>query len=234
MRIDILSILPQLLESPFSDSIMKRAQDKGCVEIHLHDIRKYSLDKHHKVDDYQYGGGAGMVMSIEPIARLIENNLNKKITVIRKNTKDVRSYRLDSSKLIKIGFKPKYKVIDAIKEIKEAYNSKIINNKNDRVVESKKIKIDPDIKTKIEVLVTNSKIFKSLKCFGNFIVQYNIWKIGNKKLEKKINEHAKNAKNNCHPFKLIIVFERNNWLVIMAAFSTIVVLHSNQKHGQTT
>lgn len=72
MRIDILSILPQLLESPFSDSIMKRAQDKGCVEIHLHDIRKYSLDKHHKVDDYQYGGGAGMVMSIEPIARLIE------------------------------------------------------------------------------------------------------------------------------------------------------------------
>jgi len=72
MRIDILSILPQLLESPFSDSIMKRAQEKGCVEIHLHDIRKYSLDKHHKVDDYQYGGGAGMVMSIEPIARLIE------------------------------------------------------------------------------------------------------------------------------------------------------------------
>ena len=72
MRIDILSILPKLLESPFSDSIMKRAQEKGCVEIHLHDIREYSLDKHHKVDDYQYGGGAGMVMSIEPIARLIE------------------------------------------------------------------------------------------------------------------------------------------------------------------
>tara|TARA_Y100001933_G_C18932219_1_gene535834 strand:- start:259 stop:933 length:675 start_codon:yes stop_codon:yes gene_type:complete len=72
MRIDILTILPKLLESPFSDSIMKRAQENGCVEIHLHDIRKYSLDKHHKVDDYQYGGGAGMVMSIEPIARLIE------------------------------------------------------------------------------------------------------------------------------------------------------------------
>ena len=53
MRIDILSILPKLLESPFSDSIMKRAQEKGCVEIHLHDIREYSLDKHHKVDDYQ-------------------------------------------------------------------------------------------------------------------------------------------------------------------------------------
>ena len=72
MRIDILSILPQLIESPLSDSIMQRAQDKGCIEIHLHDIRKYSLDKHHRVDDYQYGGGAGMVMSIEPIANLID------------------------------------------------------------------------------------------------------------------------------------------------------------------
>ncbi len=68
-------------------------------------------------------------LKIESIAKLIENNLNKKITVIRKKTKDVRSYRLDSSKLIKIGFKPKFKVIDAIKEITEAYNSKIINNK---------------------------------------------------------------------------------------------------------
>ena len=72
MRIDILSILPQLIESPLSDSIMQRAQDKGCIEIHLHDIRKYSLDKHHRVDDYQYGGGAGMVMSVEPIANLID------------------------------------------------------------------------------------------------------------------------------------------------------------------
>jgi len=51
---------------------MQRAQDKGCIEIHLHDIRKYSLDKHHRVDDYQYGGGAGMVMSVEPIANLID------------------------------------------------------------------------------------------------------------------------------------------------------------------
>ena len=72
MRIDILSILPKLIESPLSDSIMQRAQDKGCIEIHLHDIRKYSLDKHHRVDDYQYGGGAGMVMSVEPIANLID------------------------------------------------------------------------------------------------------------------------------------------------------------------
>lgn len=72
MRIDILTILPSLLESPFSDSIMKRAQSKGHVEILVHDIRLYSNNKHNKVDDYQYGGGAGMVMSIEPIASLIE------------------------------------------------------------------------------------------------------------------------------------------------------------------
>src|SRR5574343_298350 len=72
MRIDILTVLPQLLESPFSASIMQRAQDKGHVEIHVHNIRDYSTNKHKNVDDYQYGGGAGMVMTIEPIARLIE------------------------------------------------------------------------------------------------------------------------------------------------------------------
>ena len=72
MRIDILTILPALLEGPFSASIMKRAQDKGLVEIHIHNIRDYSTSKHKNVDDYQYGGGAGMVMSIEPIAAVIE------------------------------------------------------------------------------------------------------------------------------------------------------------------
>ncbi len=72
MRIDILTILPALLQGPFSDSIMKRAQEKGLVEINLHNIRDYSTSKHKNVDDYQYGGGAGMVMSIEPIAILIE------------------------------------------------------------------------------------------------------------------------------------------------------------------
>ena len=72
MRIDILTVLPQLLESPFSASIMQRAQDKGHVEIHIHNIRDYSTNKHKNVDDYQYGGGAGMVMSIEPIAAAIE------------------------------------------------------------------------------------------------------------------------------------------------------------------
>lgn len=72
MRIDILTILPDLLTSPFSDSIMKRAQTKGHLELVIHNIRDYSTDKHNKVDDYQYGGGAGMVMSIEPISILIE------------------------------------------------------------------------------------------------------------------------------------------------------------------
>ena len=71
MRIDILTLLPQLLESPFSDSILKRAQDKGCVEIHVHNIRNYSTHRQKSVDDYQYGGGAGMVMTIQPIADCI-------------------------------------------------------------------------------------------------------------------------------------------------------------------
>ncbi len=72
MRIDILSVVPQLLDSPFSASIMQRAQEKGHVEIHVHNIRDYSTQKHKNVDDYQYGGGAGMVMSIEPIVALID------------------------------------------------------------------------------------------------------------------------------------------------------------------
>ncbi|MEY3424855.1 MAG: hypothetical protein RL679_213 [Bacteroidota bacterium] len=72
MRIDILTVLPQLLESPFSASIMQRAQDKDHVEIRVHNIRDYATNKHKNVDDYQYGGGAGMVMSIEPIAAVIE------------------------------------------------------------------------------------------------------------------------------------------------------------------
>ncbi len=67
MRIDILTILPKLLEGPFSDSILARAQQKGLVEVHVHDIRSYSTNKHKKVDDYAFGGSAGMVMTIQPI-----------------------------------------------------------------------------------------------------------------------------------------------------------------------
>jgi tRNA (guanine37-N1)-methyltransferase len=73
MRIDILTILPELLEGPFSHSILKRAEQKGLASIHLHNIREYSLDKHRSVDDYPYGGGAGMVMMVEPIVRCIEH-----------------------------------------------------------------------------------------------------------------------------------------------------------------
>ena len=72
MRIDILSVVPELLRSPFEASILKRAQDAKCVEIHLHNIRDYSTNKYKQVDDYPYGGGAGMVIMIEPIAKCIE------------------------------------------------------------------------------------------------------------------------------------------------------------------
>ncbi|RLD23698.1 MAG: tRNA (guanosine(37)-N1)-methyltransferase TrmD [Bacteroidetes bacterium] len=72
MRIDIITILPRLLESPFDDSILKRAQDKGLVEIVVHNLRDYSTSKQKQVDDYAFGGGAGMVMMIEPIDRCLE------------------------------------------------------------------------------------------------------------------------------------------------------------------
>lgn len=73
MRIDILTLFPQMFNGPFTESIIKRALNKGLVEIKIHNIRDYSTDKHHRVDDYAFGGGAGMVMMIEPIHRLIES-----------------------------------------------------------------------------------------------------------------------------------------------------------------
>ncbi|OIP00007.1 MAG: tRNA (guanosine(37)-N1)-methyltransferase TrmD [Bacteroidetes bacterium CG2_30_32_10] len=72
MRIDILTIFPEMFESPFGHSIVKRAQNKGIVEIFIHNIRDYSTTKNKNVDDYAFGGGAGMVMMIEPIALCIE------------------------------------------------------------------------------------------------------------------------------------------------------------------
>jgi tRNA (guanine37-N1)-methyltransferase len=71
MRFDIISCQPDLLESPFSHSILKRAQQKGLVEVHVHDLRKYAINKHGQIDDYAFGGGAGMVMMIEPIDKII-------------------------------------------------------------------------------------------------------------------------------------------------------------------
>jgi tRNA (guanine37-N1)-methyltransferase len=71
MRIDIITVLPELLASPFEASILKRAIDKGLVEVHFHNLRKYSIGAYKQVDDYQFGGGAGMVLMIEPIDKYI-------------------------------------------------------------------------------------------------------------------------------------------------------------------
>ncbi len=70
---DVLTILPKLLEGPFSDSILKRAQEKGICQIHIHNIRQFSKDKHQSVDDYAFGGSAGMVMTLQPIVDCIES-----------------------------------------------------------------------------------------------------------------------------------------------------------------
>lgn len=73
MRIDIISVVPELLESPFGVSIIKRAIEKGLAEIHLHNLRDYSTNSYRQIDDYQFGGGAGMVMMIEPIDKCISS-----------------------------------------------------------------------------------------------------------------------------------------------------------------
>jgi len=72
MHIDIISVVPNLLDSPLSHSIMQRAKDKGLLSVAVHDLREYGLGKHRSVDDYQFGGGAGMVMRCEPLAALID------------------------------------------------------------------------------------------------------------------------------------------------------------------
>jgi tRNA (guanine37-N1)-methyltransferase len=76
MRIDIITVLPDLIRSPFEASILKRAEQKGKAKVVLHDLRKYGFGKHSQVDDYQFGGGAGMVLMIEPILNCI-NELKK-------------------------------------------------------------------------------------------------------------------------------------------------------------
>ena len=72
MRIDIISVIPELLHSPFDHSIVKRAREKGLLEIHLHDLKEFGKGNYRQVDDYPYGGGAGMVLMIEPVFRCIE------------------------------------------------------------------------------------------------------------------------------------------------------------------
>ncbi len=78
MRIDIISVLPELLESPFQHSILKRAQQKGLLRIEVHDLRAYGKGKHQQIDDYQYGGGAGMVMMPEPIAECMDQLMDQR------------------------------------------------------------------------------------------------------------------------------------------------------------
>lgn len=72
MKIDIISVVPDLLESPFNHSIMKRAKEKGLLTVNLYNLRKWAINKHMQVDDYQFGGGAGMVMMPEPLANAID------------------------------------------------------------------------------------------------------------------------------------------------------------------
>ncbi|CAM1357242.1 tRNA (guanosine(37)-N1)-methyltransferase TrmD [Tenacibaculum ascidiaceicola] len=72
MRIDIITVEPDLIKSPFENSMMKRAIDKGLAEVHFHNLREYGFGNYRQIDDYQFGGGAGMVLMIEPIAKCIE------------------------------------------------------------------------------------------------------------------------------------------------------------------
>lgn len=78
MRIDIITVLPELLKSPFEASILKRAVEKGLVEIHIHNLRNYTDKSYNQVDDYQFGGGAGMVLMIEPIDKCIADLKSKR------------------------------------------------------------------------------------------------------------------------------------------------------------
>src|SRR5215217_2323417 len=73
MQIDILTVLPELLESPLSHSIIKRAQSKNLLRVQVHNLRQWAVNEYGQVDDYQYGGGAGMVMLCEPLANAIEH-----------------------------------------------------------------------------------------------------------------------------------------------------------------
>jgi len=78
MRIDIVTVSPELIRSPFEHSILKRAQDKEKVEVHFHDLRDYAINKYGKIDDYQFGGGAGMVLMIEPIDKCLSGLMKER------------------------------------------------------------------------------------------------------------------------------------------------------------
>jgi len=93
MHIDILSVLPELLESPFQHSMMKRAQDKGLLNIQIHHLRKWAVNEYGQIDDYQYGGGAGMVMMCEPLAKAIDElSVTRKFDEIIYMTPDGKTF----------------------------------------------------------------------------------------------------------------------------------------------
>jgi len=93
MRIDIITVLPELLKSPFEHSIMKRAQAKGLLEVHTHNLRKWAINNQGQIDDYQYGGGAGMVMMCEPLTNAIEElSANRKYDEIIYLTPDGETF----------------------------------------------------------------------------------------------------------------------------------------------
>jgi len=80
IRFDILTLFPEMFKSPFDSSLLKKAQEKGLIEIAVHDIRDYAEDRHRMTDDYPYGGGSGMVMKVEPIARALEDVVRERHT----------------------------------------------------------------------------------------------------------------------------------------------------------
>jgi tRNA (guanine37-N1)-methyltransferase len=131
MHIDILTVLPELLESPLSHSIMKRAQAKGLLEVNIHHLRKWAVNEYGQVDDYQYGGGAGMVMMCEPLAKAIEElRQTTKYDEIIYLTPD--GYRLDQKTANQLSLKGNllficghYKGID--ERIREKYVTKEIS-----------------------------------------------------------------------------------------------------------
>ena len=131
MHFDIITCLPELLESPFSHSILQRGQQKGIVSISLHNLRSYGKGPHRQIDDYQYGGGAGMVMMVEPLARCIDDLMSQKTydeiifltpDGVTLNQKMVNQLSLGNNLLLIAGH---YKGID--ERIREKYVTKEIS-----------------------------------------------------------------------------------------------------------
>jgi tRNA (guanine37-N1)-methyltransferase len=131
MHIDILTVLPDLLQSPLSHSIMKRAQDKGLLTVKIHNLRQWAVNEYGQVDDYQYGGGAGMVMLCEPLANAIEQLSRERVyddiiyltpDGITLNQKTANALSLKENLLLICGH---YKGID--ERIREQYVTKEIS-----------------------------------------------------------------------------------------------------------